>query len=173
MGSHNTSEYRRLRKNYTQAPTSGVYKKRDVPVFNLLFKHLKHPRDSQSLKASIRAHKPEAFYLDHSNITLPNHSTPHQSKSVSMYLFTITALGSLGIFVLPAFAFPAADPVTPSFIIDPAAVTAAPAVPDSGEHVASDAATEADATGQATVLNNCAFPVYLHACCQTPAACTA
>lgn len=144
---------------------------------SLLFKHLRHPRDSQSLKASNRTLKPKTFHFDHSDTTLPNYSILHQSKSASMHLFTITAFGSLGIFILPAFALHAADPATPSFIIDPAAVTAAPAVPDSGKHVASDAATdaatEADATGQATVLNNCAFLVYLYACSQTPATCTA
>lgn len=91
-----------------------------------------------------------------------------------MHPFTITALGSLGSFMLPAFALPAADPATPSFIVDPAAVTAAPAVPDSGKHVSavSNVATDG-ATGQATVLNNCTFPVYIYACSQTPAVCTA
>ena len=85
---------------------------------------------------------------------------------------TITALGSLSGFVIPALALPAADPATPSFIIDPAAVTAAPAVPDSGKHVVSDIASDGS-TGQATVRNNCGFPVYLYACSQTPADCTA
>ncbi|KAL9076944.1 MAG: hypothetical protein Q9161_000577 [Pseudevernia consocians] len=76
---------------------------------------------------------------------------------------TITTHGSLGSFVFPAFALPAADPSTPSFIVDPAAVTAAPAVPDSGKHVFSDIAT---------VLKNCGFPVYLYACSQNPTGCT-
>lgn len=94
-----------------------------------------------------------------------------------MRSFTIfTALGSLSSFLLPAFALPAADPASPSFIVDPAAVTAAPAVPDSGEHVNSDVAASDNiqdaATGQATVRNNCGFPVYLYACSQTPATCT-
>ena len=85
---------------------------------------------------------------------------------------TITTHGSLGSFVFPAFALPAADPSTPSFIVDPAAVTAAPAVPDSGKHVVSDIATDGGATGQATVLNSCGFPVYPYACSQNPTGCT-
>lgn len=89
-----------------------------------------------------------------------------------MHLFTtVTALSSLGSLVVPALALPAADPATTSFIVDPAAVTAAPAVPDSGKHVASDSVAD-DATGQATVLNNCGFPVYLYACSQDPETCT-
>lgn len=94
-----------------------------------------------------------------------------------MQFFTIiTALGSLGSFLSLAFALPAAEPASPSFIVDPAAVTAAPAVPDSGEHVNSDVTASDNvqdaATGQATVRNNCGFPVYLYACSQTPATCT-
>ena len=64
---------------------------------------------------------------------------------------TTTAFGLLGSFVLLALALLAADPATPSFIVDPAAVTAAPAVPDSGKHVVSDIATDGS-TGEATVL---------------------
>lgn len=95
-----------------------------------------------------------------------------------MHLFTtITALGSMGSLILPAFALPQAESATPSFIIDPAAVTAAPAVPDSGKPVSLDTVADAPAaaatTGQATVLNSCAFPVYLYASSQTPANCTA
>ena len=87
---------------------------------------------------------------------------------------TIAALSALGSFISPAFALPAADPATPSFIVDPAAVTAAPAVPDSGTRVLTDSDSIADdGTGQATVLNDCGFPVYLYACSQTPSECTA
>lgn len=52
---------------------------------------------------------------------------------------TITALG----FVLSA----AAVPASPSWIVDPAAATDAPAVPDSGHPVAADANVAAGTTG--------------------------
>ena len=88
---------------------------------------------------------------------------------------TISILSSLGSLALPVFALPAADPASPSFIVDPAAVTAAPAVPFTGA-VVDSAGASADnlkaATGRATVLNKCTFPVFLYACSQNPAACT-
>ena len=93
---------------------------------------------------------------------------------------TITVLSSLSSFVLPAFALPAVDPATPSFIVDPTAVTAAPAVPLTGEVVESDVDSGVDvadnaqaSTGRATVLNKCKFPVFIYACSQHPAGCTA
>ena len=91
---------------------------------------------------------------------------------------TITILSSLGSFILPAFASPAVDPATPSFIVDPTAVTAAPAVPFTGDVVesGSDSGLDSDnaqtSTGRATVLNKCNFPVFLYACSQHPAGCT-
>ena len=92
-----------------------------------------------------------------------------------MHFFTkVAALGSVSSLIFPAFALPQAESATSSLILDPAAVTAAPAVPDSGKHVSLDTVADvaADTTGQATVLNSCTFPVYLYACSQTPSNCT-
>ncbi|KAM0804358.1 hypothetical protein BDR22DRAFT_885620 [Usnea florida] len=77
---------------------------------------------------------------------------------------TIAALG----FVLSA----AAVPASPSWIVDPAAATDAPAVPDSGHPVAADTNVAAGTTGDANVRNYCDFPVYLYACGQDPSTCT-
>ena len=86
---------------------------------------------------------------------------------------TIRALVLVGSLALPATAIPAADTASPSFIVDDSAVTAAPAVPDTGAHVAADeAAVAADTTGQANVRNYCSFPVYLYVCGQNPPSCT-
>jgi len=86
-------------------------------------------------------------------------------------IVTLTVLSTVGIFGLPTFALPAADPSTSSWIVDPAAVTAAPAVPFIGEILVSDLGLD-DSTGQATVLNNCNFDVFVYACSQNPANCT-
>ena len=92
-----------------------------------------------------------------------------------MYLSnTLIAVGSLGYFSMRVLAAPAPqadDLATTAFIMDPAAVTSAPIVPDTGEHIAEDVATSAGVLSQARVHNNCPFPVYVYACGQHPAAC--
>lgn len=77
---------------------------------------------------------------------------------------TITTLG----LVLSA----AAVPASPSWIVDPAAATDAPAVPFTGTPVVVDSNVVAATTGDANVRNYCDFDVYLYVCGQDPAVCT-